>query len=67
VNNLAGQVPRARWVELVGRLAGEIEGDDDRDTFVVRALAIPSRTRQSDALELLSPLARWVVERRSAG
>lgn len=68
VSNLAHQVPRARWVELVGRLASEIEDDDARDTFVTRALALPTctRTRNSNALELLSPLARWVVERRNA-
>ncbi len=68
VSNLAHQVPRARWVELVGRLASEIEDDDGRDTFLTRALALPTctRTRNSNALELLSPLARWVVERRNA-
>lgn len=67
VCNMNTQVPRARFVELVGRLAAEVEDDDARDTFVSRALVLPTRTRESDALELLSPLARWVVERRSAG
>ncbi len=65
VTNLAGQVPRARWVELVGKLASEIDDDDAREAFVARALLLPKRVRESDALDLLSPLARWVVERRA--
>lgn len=64
---IEGSVPRSRWVELVGRIAGEIEDDDARERFVSSALVLPTRTRESDALDQLSPLARWVVERRSAG
>lgn len=65
VGTMTGQVPRARYVELVGRLASDIEDDESRSTFVSRALVLPTRTRESDALDLLSPLARWVVERRT--
>lgn len=65
VTSMAGQVPRARWVELVGRLAGEIEDDDARELFVTRALTLPSRPREGEGLDLLSPLARWVLERRT--
>lgn len=65
VTNLAGQVPRARWVELVGKLASEIDDDDAREAFVAQALLLPKRVRESDVLDLLSPLARWVVERRA--
>ena len=64
VTSLAGHVPRARWVELVGRLAGEIEDDDARELFITRALTLPSRPREAGGLDLLSPLARWVLEHK---
>jgi hypothetical protein len=63
VANHAGQIPRGKWLELVGRLASEIEEDDDREAFVAAAMSLNARTIQSDALDLLSPLARYVVER----
>ncbi len=64
VANHAGQIPRGKWLELVGRLASEVEEDDAREAFVANAMALNARTIHSDALDLLSPLARYVVERK---
>jgi len=65
VTNAAGQIPRGRWLELVGRLASEIDDDAAREEFVAQAMALPTRGRESEALELLSPLAKFVVGRRT--
>ena len=59
-----GLIGRTRWLELVGRLASDIDDDARREAFVEKALALPTRGT-TDGLELLSPLARFVVGRRA--